>query len=518
MAAQARDQSESADFVVIGGGASGCAAAGRLAALTSSRVTLLEAGATNLRPEVIDPTRWPELLVTDAVWQHLTVPQTHANGRQVNLTMGRLLGGSSSVNGMKYMRGAPWDYSRWESMGAHGWGLDSVLRTYRDIETFDSPNADPRYRGRCGPVHVAKIETDHPLTLAFAEACSELGYSRSADFNGPHPEGYGFNQLNVWEGRRQDAASVFLCDASVDVRLGCHVEQLVLDSAEECVEEVVYRSGGQRNRIGVEGEVLLAAGAIGSPTLLLRSGIGPAEHLHSCGIKVAVEAPEVGRNFHDHVGVPIVCASRFPVPPSRFQSTEATLYLRVATDRAFDAQVSMQLFPAALPSEYAVPKDAFCFFPGILKPRSRGTVRLDPHAPHRKELIDPNYLCEFADLEALVDVIEKVQALQETRALREWIEGPVAPRSVRGSRESLREYVKAMCTTYYHPVGSCRMGSDRNSVTDPTLRVRGIQNLRVVDASVMPEIVSGNTNAPAMMIGWRGGEFAAGSPSAARAG
>jgi len=501
------------DYLVIGGGSGGCAAAGVLAR-NGAQVTLVEAGGTNARPDVTTPNRWPELLGTDATWPYTTAPQPAAAGRVHDLPMGRILGGSSSVNGMKWMRGGPWDYDRWAAAGNPGWDAESVYAVYRQLE--DYPRGDRSVHGTGGPIKLTEVQAEHPLTVTFLEACAERGFTRTHDFNGRDAEGYGLNQLNMWDGQREDAASAFigpgrLSDRSgVDIALGTTATRLLLDRGGNRVTGAEVLQNGVPRTITVRREVILAAGAVGSPHLLLLSGIGAPHDLERVGVRVLHDLPGVGRNFHDHLGVPVVIESSREIPPSRYQATEVSLYLRAGeTSQHFDTQVTMHQFAAYLPPrEYEVSGPAFTFFPGLLKPRSRGSVSLLSTDPLTQPRIDPAYLQDPWDLDTLVSLIGTVRDLAASAAFAPWCRREVGPGAEVSSQEGLRDYVRRVCSTYYHPVGTCRMGTDELAVTDATLRVHGVENLRVADASVMPEIVSGNTNAPAMMIGWRGAEFA----------
>jgi choline dehydrogenase len=498
------------DYLVIGGGSGGCAAARILAERSGGRVLVLESGGTNEREGVSQPDRWAELLGGDTNWAFETTPQGSAAGRIHRWPMGRILGGSSSVNGMKYMRGGPWDYDRWVELGCAGWDAEQVYRVYRDLE--DYPEGDQRFHGTGGPISLLKIIGDHPLTAAFLAACDSRGYRYAEDFNSFDAEGYGTNQLNIHDGRREDAASAllgpYMSRDNLDVVLDATAEELVLDRSGHRVESVRYRSAGTLREIAVACEVVVAAGAIASPHLLMLSGIGPEEQLKSASVRVTLVLPGVGKNLHDHIGVPMVYESRRPFPSSRYQSTEATLYLRgTPASEHFDMQVTINQFAAYLPAEYVCGPDAFTFFPGTLKPRSRGTISLRSSDPDIAPVIDPGYLTHVDDVDMLAGVVGVVRELAAAPSFDEWRGREVGPGpEVTGTHE-IRDYVRQVASTYFHPAGSCRMGSDDEAVVDNRLKVRGVENLRVADASIMPELVSGNTNAPAMMIGWRAGEF-----------
>ena len=499
------------DYLVVGGGSGGCAAARILAQRSAARVTMLESGGTNARPDVQDPDRWHELLTSDANWGYETVPQHNTAHRVHQWPLGRLLGGSSSVNGMKYMRGGPWDYERWVQMGNPGWEPDAVYRTYLQME--DYPAGDQSFHGTGGPIGLTQVIGDHPLTIAFLSACESRGFARSADFNSFDAEGYGLNQLNIRDGRRQDAGLAFLGPESMwpnlDVVLGATVHQLIVDISAERVTGVRYVTDEGMREVSVTGEVVLAAGVIGSPHLLMLSGIGPAVVLERAGIEVRIPLEGVGQNLHDHVGVAVIYESLRPIPSSHYQSMGVSLYRRAtSSSEHFETQVTMHhQFAAYPPPEYERGPDGFTFFPGILKPRSRGSITVRSCDPSAHPLIDPAYLADAHDVDMLVDVVGVTRDIAASEAFRDWRGREVGPGAEVMSGSDIRAYVRRVASTYFHPVGTCRMGADERAVVNHRLKVRGLSNLRVADASIIPEIVSGNTNAPAMMIGWRAAEF-----------
>ena len=498
------------DYLVIGGGSGGCAAARILAERSGGTVVVLESGGTNQRPDITHPDRWAELLSGDTNWGFETVPQTAAGGRVHRWPMGKVLGGSSSVNGMKYMRGGPWDYQRWVELGCAGWEPEQVYRVYRDLE--DYPQGDQRFHGTGGPISLIEVVGDHPLTAAFLAACDEKGFKRAGDFNSFDAEGYGTNQLNIRDGRREDAGSALLgpelSRGTLQVVLNATAEELLFDRSNSRVRAVRFRTLEGVREIEVAREVVVAAGAIASPHLLLLSGIGPARQLEATGVPVRLPLPGVGRNLHDHIGVPMVYESLQPIPSSRYQSTEVSLYLRgTPASQHFDMQVTMHQFAAYLPPEYACGPNGFTFFPGTLKPRSRGSIALQSADASVAPVIDPAYLTHAEDVDMLAGIVGVVRDLVTAAPFDEWRGREVGPGAAVTGRDEVRNYVRQVASTYFHPCGTCRMGSDDDAVVDSRLKVRGTENLRVADASVMPEIVSGNTNAPAMMIGWRAGEF-----------
>jgi choline dehydrogenase len=515
----------SCDYLVIGGGSGGATAAGRLAAKSDARVVLLESGGTNQRPDVSNPKGWPELFESDANWGYETVPQRGSDDRAHVWPMGKVLGGSSSVNGMMYMRGAPWDFDVWAEMGNPEWGGEAVAAVFREIEDF--PDGDPEIRGHGGPLRILRTDGENPLAAAFLSACAERGFSPVSDFNGADAEGYGRLQLNIAEGRRQDAAAAFLEPVydreNLTVVTQATARRLEFAPGGNRVRSVEYRHGDATRRIEVEGEVLLAAGAIGSPQLLLLSGVGPADDLRGLAIDVAIDLPGVGDNLQDHVGCAVAFEARRPVPPGEYQMVETGIYCRTRPEAEhYDMQILMQQLPYVPPGfEGHAFENGFTFLPGILKPRSRGRLWLRSNDPADQPLIDPAYLTEKEDVESLMRAVEIARDLGSSPALAEWREREAVPGPEVGSGSDLEQFVRRTVSTLFHPVGTCRMGPGPECVVDSDLKVHGAENLRVLDASVMPEITSLNTNAPSMMIGWRAAEFitaGSGAASAATAG
>jgi choline dehydrogenase len=506
------EHTDSCDYLVIGAGSGGCAAAGRLAALSDAEVILLEAGGTNQRDDVTDPVRWADLLDTDANWGYQTIPQEGTDGRVHTWSMGKLLGGSSSVNGMLYMRGAPWDYDGWAEMGNPGWDSDAVYEVFREIENYPEGKAENR-RGHDGPLRVERIDEDHPVTAAFLAACAECGYERSSDFNGDEPEGWETNQVNAWKGVRQDAYTAFVAPHADRPNLRTLTEATVHELVFEgdlAVAVVVSTPAGTK-RIDVDGEVLLAAGAIGTPRLLLLAGIGPAAELRALGIETRLDLP-VGHNLQDHVGAPVAYEASGPFPPSVHQIVEAGLYFRSDDEVPhYDMQVPLQLFPFSRPGFEAFAfEDGYTLYAGLLKPRSRGRLRLRSADPAEPLLIDPAYLTDHDDVRRLVAGVRATREIGAAPAFAELRKREAQPGPGLSSDVEIEAYVRAGAGTYFHPVGTCRMGTGEDAVVDPQLKVRGTANVRVVDSSVMPDLPSGNTNLPTMMIGWRAASFVLG--------
>ncbi|GAA4978872.1 GMC family oxidoreductase N-terminal domain-containing protein [Yinghuangia aomiensis] len=497
------------DYVVIGGGSAGCVLAARLSADPAASVLLLEAGGGGRRPEVDDPGRWSETLGTDLDWGYLTEPQAAAAGRRIYWPRGKALGGSGAINAMVYVRGAPSDYDRWEEMGCPGWGFADVLPVFRALE--DVPEGDPRYHGRGGPFAPAVPERHNPLSEAVMSAALELGYPFNADPNAASAEGVGWNQLTVADGRRQSAAEACLRPvlgrSNLTVRTYAHVQRLRIEGGRASAVEYMWED--KVHAVAVAGEVVVAAGAIESPKILMLSGVGPADELRSHGIDVCVDVPAVGANLQDHPGVPVTFGARRPIPAGPNQGSEVGLFCRIGSgDGGPDIQFGV-LTVALSPDGLITAGSSFSFYPCLLKPGSRGTLRLRSADPSDPPLIDPGYLTDSDDVRTLVGGLEVARDLARAPAMAAWSGDEIHPGPEVRTQAELDAYVERSVNTWFHPVGTCRMGQASDAVVDPQLRVRGLDNVRVADASVMPEIPSGNTNAPTLMIAWKAAELIA---------
>ena len=504
---------ETYDYVIVGGGSAGCVLAGRLSEREGARV-LLPRGR---RPRRGSGDRRPGAL-GDAARRRagLGLPDGASDGRRgaARLLAAREgLGGSSSLNALVYMRGLPSDYDGWAAAGAAGWDWASVLPAFRALEDF--PGGDPRFRGSGGPLRVGVPAERNPLSEAAREAALELGHPWNEDFNGERLEGVGWNQLTVADGVRQSAAVAFLRPAlarpNLTVRTGAHAQRLVLDGSAR-VTAVEYAVEGRVERAGVAAEAIVCAGAIESPKLLMLSGIGPAAHLRDHGIEAAVDLPGVGAGLHaDHPGVGVTFEARRPIPLARNQYSELGIFCRTSPQqREPDLQYGVLHVPVVAPG-FTAPEQAFTLYPSCLKPRSRGSLRLRSASPADAPLLDPAYLREEEDRRVLLRSIEISRELAHAPALRAWTLREAVPGPDLTDEAELRRYLARAVDTWFHPVGTCRMGADDDAVVDPALRVRGVERLRVADASVMPEITSGNTNAPTLMIAWRAAELIAGA-------
>lgn len=519
-----------ADYVVVGAGSAGCALAARLAE-SGAEVCLVEAGGKDKRKVVTIPGGMavmhsiPELQAT-LDWGFTTVPQRHALGRSIPQTRGKILGGSSSVNGMIFVRGNRADFDGWAAEGCAGWSYDEVLPYFKRMEDWEGGAS--AYRGTGGPVKVTRHHSPTRATLAFVRATSEaLGVPINDDYNAEVQEGSSLVQQNAAHGTRYNTSHAYLRGLnrpSLHVRSGLHVTRVVIDHARATGIELVDGKGN-RSQIKARQEVILSAGAYQSPQLLMLSGIGPAAHLATHGIQVLADLP-VGDNLHDHLFLPFThkyaeaehigtagyfAKSLVQHALGRKVWTGSTLFESTAFVKTSYAggHPDMQIlnlawaYPSPNQDEKkrhdVDPWPALTIMPTLIAPKSRGTVRLRSTDPLAAPLLDPNYFAEPDDSKVLLEGIAMTREIMAHNAIGGKAE-EVHP-GLRFQGAELAEEIKNRITTVYHPVGSCRMGTDERAVVDPQLRVRGIEGLRVADASIMPSITSGNTNAPAIMIG-----------------
>ena len=495
------------DYVVVGAGSAGCALASRLTEDPSNRVTVLEAGGADTLETISMPAAWPTLWGTEVDWAYETTPQAGSSGQVHQWPRGKVLGGSSSLNGMVYIRANPQDFDAWAYDGNTGWDYQTLLPAMKRME--DVPEGDRRFRGVGGPIEPRPAANPNPISVAFVEAAREKGYPVTDDFNGERFEGAGFHDLLIKDGKRTSAAGAYLHPASnrpnLDIVTGGHVARVLL-AGERCVG-VEYVRAGETHELQAEREVILSAGAIDSPAILLRSGIGPASELAELGIDRAVDLPGVGRNLHDHLLMGVIWEAKQPVPPPEYNLAESSMFLRSDPSKFVpDLHFMFIHVPFHLPT-YSVPEGAWTIAVGLVRPASRGTVRLRSAGLEDKPLIDPGYLTQPADVEAMVRGTKLARDLATATALDPW-RGPEAlPGAPVQQDAEIVDFVRHAAGTYYHPVGSCRMGVGPDAVVDPALRVRGVQGLRVADASIMPSIVSANTNTAAMLIGERAAEL-----------
>ncbi|TVQ35133.1 MAG: glucose-methanol-choline oxidoreductase [Geminicoccaceae bacterium] len=501
------------DFIVVGSGSAGAALAHRLATTSDARVLVLEAGGPDDIPEIHDPRQWGAALGTAATKWFQTTPQPHTLDRIHNWPRGHVLGGTSALNAMVFARGHRSDFDHWAYEGNAGWDYASVLPHFKAFEDYEGGASE--LRGSGGPLHVSKPQPGkrHPGAEAFMAAAADMGFPETPSINGPVMEGPAWVDLTIKDQRRQSTAVAFLKPAmarpNLTVLTDAPVTSLTFDGS-RCTG-VNYLHGGDLRSVRAEQEVILAAGAIDSPRLLLLSGIGPADELGPLGITPVVDLAGVGRNMQDHVlgGGPNYVAPH-ALPVSEYNHSEVYMWWRSdARLIAPDVIVLYVSVPFATDAfELAGGEHGWCMLSGLARPSSRGSLRLASADFADPPIVDPNYLATEQDRRAFAYATELARELALHPAYADQRAREVLPGAdVQVGTPAWDEFVKKSAHTYFHPTSTCRMGIDQMAVVDPSLRVYGIEGLRVADASVMPSITTSNTNAPSIMIGWKAAEL-----------
>jgi len=496
------------DYVVVGAGSAGCVLAARLSEDPDRSVLLLEAGGPDDGDAVHVPMAVSQAWRTRLDWNYHTVEQKHAQGRRLYWPRGRVLGGSSSINAMIYVRGAAADFDEWAALGNSGWSYSGVLPYFRKSE--DNTRGPSRWHGVGGPLGVSDLRSPHPWSLALVESAVAAGHRDNPDFNAESQDGAGLYQVTQRRGRRSSAAGAFLHPAmgrpNLTVRTGALATRVVLAGGRAAGVE--YRRAGATQLARAGAEVILCGGAVNSPQLLLLSGIGPPGQLGDVGVPVTHALPGVGQGLQDHPCVPVV-----------FRTVEADSLsgvLRPGVRDLLDFYVrgrgQHHIAPLKFWEHGLTDPDihAVTMLDVLVRVASRGSVTLRSADPTWAPAIDAGYLAEEADLEALVAGIRQLRAVAATGPLTSVVAAEVFPGPAAQSDDALRDAVRSAVETLYHPASSCRMGVDDDAVVDPELRVHGVPGLRVADASVMPTLVRGNTNAPTIMIAERAADLVRG--------
>ncbi len=517
------------DYIVVGAGSAGCVLAARLSEDPTVRVALVESGGRDRKTEIRIPAAFPKLFKTAYDWDFSTAKQPELGGRELYWPRGHTLGGCSSINAMMWVRGHRDDYDAWGEAAGPEWSHDEFVRYFRRAERWTGGAADPAgasVYGTEGPLSISPPRDPNRTTAAFLDACRAAGLQELAELNVPDPSGFAPTPVNQRGGRRWSTADGYLRPAgrrrNLDVITDARVRRLAFEGTR--VTGVVADAG---KVLSARREVILSAGAIGSPHLLMLSGIGDPEHLRETGIDVRAASPDVGRHLQDHLSTAVTMRCPLPVTltgadtlanvgrfllsgrgPLTSNVGEAVAFVR-STPELAAPDVELIYAPVPFVKHGLTPPDEHGVTIGVilLQPASEGRITLTDTnvstAPH----IDPAYLTDATDLRRLIAGVRQAEALFADRAFAPYTAGPMAPYPGEVDDEELGQAIRESSETLYHPVGTCRMGTDDASVTDPRLRVRGVEGLRVVDASVMPRITRGHTQAPTVAIAEKAAEL-----------
>jgi choline dehydrogenase len=525
------------DYVIVGAGSAGCVLANRLTEDPSIRVLLLEAGGPDSKREIQTPAAFSRLFKTACDWAYFTQPEPELENRQLYWPRGKVLGGSSSINAMIYIRGNRKDYDGWRDLGNPGWGFSDVLPYFKKSENQERGASE--YHGTGGPLNVSDHRCLNPLSEAFVEAAGQAGFARNQDFNGAEQEGFGTYQVTQKDGRRHSAADAFLRPAmkrrNLKVLTVAQVGGILFEKNRAV--GVSFHHGKRTRQERAEREVIVCAGTIGSPQLLCLSGVGPADEIRKFHIPVVCDLPGVGRNLQDHPAVGLIyqcTASISLLNAAKLSSVFRYLCFKDGplTSNVAEAGGFIKVFSSSPTPEIqfhfgpgyfknhgleTIRDHALSFGPTLVRPYSVGSIRLRSGDPTDAPRICANYFSERRDLDAIVEGIKAARAVRQSPALARYCGRELFPGEDVQDDAGFRSFARRMAETLYHPVGTCKMGRDAEAVVDSELRVHGVERLRIVDASIMPTVPGGNTNAPTMMIAEKAADLILGRHSHAEA-
>jgi len=524
--------SENFDYIVVGAGSAGCVMANRLSADSKNKVLVLEAGTSDINPWIHVPVGYFKTMHNPKTdWCYLTEPDEGINNRRLQWPRGKVLGGSSSLNGLLYVRGQAEDFDRWEALGNKGWSYKDVLPYFKKSE--DQERGADEYHGVGGPQKVSDLRIRRPIADFFIKAAEQIGIPANPDYNGANQEGVGYFQQTAYKGFRWSTARGFLRPAmkrdNVTVITKAHTNRILFEG--DRAVGIEYLKKGKLHQIKANKEVILSAGAIGSPQILQLSGIGSKALLDKHQIAIVKELPGVGQNLQDHLQIRLVFKTsqrtlndelnsyfkQFKVGlqyifkrtgPLTLAASQVAIFTKSnpKVDRS-DIQFHMQPLSADKPGDGVHNFSAFTLSVCQLRPHSSGHLEIKSTDPQQHPAIHPNYLSDERDQQVAIDSVKVARAIADAPALKEYILDEYVPGREHQSDEELLNVARQHSQTIYHPTSTCKMGNDEMSVVNKRLQVHGIQGLRVIDASIMPEITSGNTNAPSIMIGEKGADM-----------
>ena len=514
------------DYVIVGGGSAGCVLAARLSEMPDARVLMVEAGPRDTDPFIHMPVGFFKMTAGPLTWGYETAPLRHANNRVAVYPQARVLGGGSSINAEIYTRGCPEDYDGWASThGCDGWAWKDLRQYF--IKSEGNSRLGGAEHGVDGPLGVSDLQTYNRVSMAYVQGCMDIGMPYNPDFNSGKQEGAGLYQTTTLNGRRCSAAVGYLKPVmgrpNLEIRTGVSVNRIIIENGRAKGIEIV--EGGATKRIDASQEVIVTAGAIGSPKLLMLSGIGPAAHLNDVGVSVLHDLPGVGQNFHDHFSTDVTWVLNGDHSYDKYKKKHWQLWAGLQYLMFKSGPVASNIVEAGAfwwsDRNEKTPDLQFHFLAGAgveegvgtvpggngatcnsyhVRPKSRGYVKLRSSNPTDAPLIDPNSFAEPYDLDRHIDGIKITQEVGRSRAMRKFVTAEHFPGPGVKTRQDYEDIARANARSSYHPVGTCKMGTDDMAVIDPQLRVRGIESLRVCDSSIMPEVVSSNTNAPTIAI------------------